>query len=43
VFFAMPAADMLAALVSAVFMFFELKRLREKKRGESGGAGATDG
>ncbi|MDR2053074.1 MAG: MATE family efflux transporter, partial [Treponema sp.] len=32
VFFAMPAADMLAALVSAVFMFFELKRLREKQR-----------
>jgi Na+-driven multidrug efflux pump len=28
VFFAMPAADMLAALVSAVFMFFELQRLK---------------
>jgi putative MATE family efflux protein len=33
VFFAMPAADMLAALVSAVFMFRELKQLREKQRG----------
>jgi Na+-driven multidrug efflux pump len=33
VFFAMPAADILAALVSAVFMFFELKRLHEKQRG----------
>jgi Na+-driven multidrug efflux pump len=33
VFFAMPAADILAVLVSAVFMFFELKQLREKEQG----------
>jgi putative MATE family efflux protein len=32
VFFAMPAADMLAVLVTTVFMFFELRRLREKER-----------
>jgi putative MATE family efflux protein len=30
VFFAMPASDILAVLVSAFFMFSELKRLREK-------------
>ncbi|MDR2418369.1 MAG: MATE family efflux transporter [Treponema sp.] len=33
VFFAMPASDILAVLMSAVFMFLELKRLREKQRG----------
>jgi putative MATE family efflux protein len=34
VFFAMPAADILSLLVSAIFMFRELKRLREKQRDE---------
>jgi Na+-driven multidrug efflux pump len=32
VFFAMPVADILAVLASAVFMFFELKRLRGQQR-----------